>query len=1102
MKKGAAAILFVSVASLSTASAKSPAAKPGPGVEVVSSRIQPPLQFNRLSIEEGLPQQHVTALAQDRAGFMWIGSQDGLTRYDGRRFRNYRHDRGSPSSLAANYITALDVAADGKIWVGTGEAGLSVYDPETDAFTSFKHAEADPSSLSADGVTTLHRDRSGVLWIGTGAGTLDRLQPGTTKFEHVLQEAEGSAEITSIASDAHGKLFVGTKGSGLLEVTLADNKVQAHKHQAKDPKSLAADEVTALALGKDGTLWVGTYESGLDRFDPKTGTFEHYKSDEESWPTLTDNRVNTLLVDASGTIWVGTHVGVSALDPKTGQVVRYRLDPKSEVETESFPDYVTALHQDTGAVIWIGTLANGIRKFHESQARLRYYRGGRAKNQPDMIAEAPDGKVWGGTYTSGLYEYDFQKQLLNTYLALGAEGDPDRVELGSVWITSIFVDSSNTVWFGRDALGLVKFSPKSRAHRVYRAEKEGDGGPSASRILRIVPAKDGSLWLATWGGGVNRFDPVKEKFTGFRYDEYVEESLGSDFVYTLLPDRAEKDVIWVGTAQGGLNRLEVSTGSVKRFQHDPDDPRTIGHNTVLSMLQDDSGVLWLGTDGGGLSRFDPKSGVFERFTANDGLTSEVIYGVVMDDKGLIWLATNGGGLVRFDPKAKKVVATYDKADGLQSNEFSQSGYGRLKDGTLFFSGPNGVNLFHPDRLLTDDYPPPVAFTSLEVFDEERALPKPIWTTPDVELSYKDSVVTFQFAALSYAATNKNRFEYTLEGFLDQWLTSDDGSVTFTKLDGGDYVLKVRAINRNGVKSTKEAQLEIHVDPPPWKSWWAYGIYGLLGISAVTGSPLLYARRQRKRLEEIERKHRLEAVERDLEISGAVQTGFLPRNNLVETSEIRIVGFYRAADKCSGDWWWVEEPPGKYLIIVGDVTGHGAGPAMLTASVATAFRTQSTLGEIPLDDRISRLSEQVLFTAQGQHCMTMSALEIRPATGEFVLISAGGMPLMRVAPEKKPRTSPVQGTPLGTEPFSAGQIKGKLAPNERLLLFTDGIPESKKPNGRFVGLRGLQDIFGATIEMPIDQAAKYILDECERITQKRPQDDDWTFVLIEYLGSRA
>lgn len=1072
------------VATAAPAPAPAPAVVPAAGAEKTVQRLVPPFGCDRITIAEGLPNPNVRRILQDTRGFMWFGTADGVARYDGHKMRVYRANEDDPKSISSGYITALELDPSGKIWVGTTE-GANLYDPDTDQFTRFARGKGGPGT---EGVAAIARDPKDRVWLAMSGGGLSRFDPATGSFTEFATKPL-DVPITAIHADKAGNLWLGTATEGVLRWNPDTNAATSFK----DELDLGAVAVNAILAASSGKVWIGTEGDGLFELDPASRKLTRHEHSATSPSTISTDYVSVLFEDKSRALWIGTPNGLNRMDA-AGRIVRYMHDPKDPKDPTklAFPT-VESIYQDAGGVMWLGGFTVGLCKFDEARHRFGHYR---TQSQVKGLAEDGDGTLWVGTY-NGLYKYEWPAQRVTTYHNLGRNlSDEDPVSLESVWISTLHRDRRGTLWMGIHRNGLVAFDPKTESYRRYVPDPEKPSSIPTDIIFDIWEDERGMLWLATWGSGLLRFDPQLETFTAFTTNEAGDDpnSLTSNHIYNIYVDPTEKNVLWLGAGKGGLIRFSTTAGTAKSYRYRADDPTSLSSDDVLSIYRDPSGSIWVGTFGGGLNRLDLASGKAQRFTANNsGLTNNIIHGILPDPDGKLWLSTNGAGLVHFDPKTGKFLA-YDTSDGVQDVEFSQSSYLLSKSGKLIFGGFGGFNAFLPKEIARDPYVPPVVMTGFKVFNQEINLDRPIWTLPPLEVSYSDSF-ELQFAALAFAAPQKNRFAYKLEGFDDDFIETDRPFATYTKLDGGNYTLRVRAANRHGAWNETGIALKLKVTPPLWRTWPAYGVYVLLLAAAA----YLVIRLQRARVQRAEREGRLAVVERDLELTGAVQTGFLPEHNEIHTQHLQLFGFYRPADACSGDWWWYEPlPGGRHLILVGDVTGHGPGPAMVTAAVATAFRVLIEDGLDNVQFGLERLNREVLRVAKGKYHMTMAAIELYDDTGEWVFYSAGAPPMLSLNQNGKHKVHFCPGSPLGTETgFETGRVEGRLGPSERLLLYTDGIPEIILPNGNVMGMRRFAQQYELTRGQRLRDAAASILLHADQIRGNEPQTDDWTFAMIEW-----
>ncbi len=1045
---------------------------PEADVEVVP--MPAPLSVHRVD-SRGLPQATVQAIVQDTTGFMWLGTESGLARYDGHRMIAYRADPGDPKKLSSGWIDGLAAIDGGRVLVATPE-GLNVYDPDTDEFTRFRHDPAQASSMSSDGVAAVFRDRKGRAWLGMREGGLNRFDPAAGTFEHYLKPPL-DAPVTAIAEDSHGDLWLGTPNGQVLRFDPATGAATGIPLQGADADGELT--VNAIAVDAGDLLWVGT-DAGLFSYAPATKKLASYESDPNKPTSLSHPTVTALLIDKGANLWVATQNGLNHYDREKNSFLQHHHEPENQASLP-YP-WLRALYQDREGIIWVGT--KGVALFDELRQRIRTYRA--RGFSPLRITETRDGALWVGTVHGGLFRFDRAEGRMTVYNVLRHPRSGEELSLREDLVVEVFEGKDGVLWLGLGQGGLVRFHPQSGEFKQFLYE----GKPMW--INGILEHPNGEMWLSSWGTGLLKFDPKRGEFIAIYNSD--NSGLTSDHLYEARLDVKDPSLLWIGTGQGGLLRVNLNDNmNVTSFLHDRKNPKSLSHNDVQSMYQAPSGELWAATYGGGLNRLaNPSTGEFERFTVqNSGLTHNDIFGIIPDNAGKLWISTNGGGLVQFDP-AKKTFTRWSVEDGLQSDEFVQGAFGRSAKGELYFGGLGGVSAFFPEQLVRSSYVAPVVIDGLEIFNQQIRRQHPMRGLPGgIEISYDDSF-QFNFAALSYGAPDQNRYAYKLEGFDDDWIESSNPFAAYTKLGGGDYVFRVRAANRHGVWNEQGTSISFEVDPIFWLSWKAYILYAVI----VIGLALAVVTYYRARIRRLEQATRLHAVERDLELTGAVQAGFLPPQNHVQAGDFKLFGFYRPMESTSGDWWWYESfEDGKLFVLVGDVTGHGPGPAMVTAAVATALRVTSGTGVYDTPQKLEVLNQEVLRVGNHKYQMTAVAVELDPRTLRFEIYSAGGPPLMRLDSAGNPRTIPCKGTPLGTIDFRAGHAEGQFGSTDRFMLYSDGILEVDVGGGRLLGNRRFAQIFQQTREMPLDQAAANIVQSADRL-RAGPQQDDWTFALVE------
>ena len=836
-----------------------------------------PIRFRRLSLEEGLSQTTVNSILQDRRGFLWIATEDGLNRYDGYEFTVYKNEPDDTSSLPADSVWSIAEDAQGDLWVATEGGGVARWDHRSDRFVRYP-AAAEAGVALARAVLV---DDAGVVWIGTRKAGLVRLEPRdgkVTAFRHRDGDDASLVDdaVFAIATAQDGALWVGTdKGVDRL-----DPKSGRFTHLGRSAESAALADARVRALHEDshGLLWIGTY-AGLGRLDPKSGAVEVFRNAPDNPHSLPHDRVRALLEDDGGRLWVGTSGGLALLDQRTGSFQSYRnerADPGSLSD-----DDVLALFQDRGGVLWVGTRSGGLNRWHPDAWSFGHYapgEGGLADGTVTSFAQSNGNTsngntLWIGTLGGGLHRLDRTSGAMQYFRNAPA----DAKSLSSDRVSALLVDRTGTLWVGTLDRGLNRLGPDGHTFRVYLSDPADPRSLGADGVTTLFEDGGGTLWIGTFGGGLHRYEPATDSFTRFAADPAVETSLSSPRVTCITEDAFGG--LWVGTDGGGLDRFDRKSGHFRRFRYRVNEPGSAVADTVFALHAERNGVLWVGTRGAGLFRLQldrdaPDKAQIRRFTRRDGLPNDVIYGIEPDDEGRLWLSTNNG-LAVLDPRDGK-VRTWEVSHGLQSNEFTFGAHYRGDDGELYFGGINGFNAFQPHRVRQSEVQPPLQITRILKLNRPATGIGPSWSLGELDLGYRDDVVTFELAALDFAAPERNRYAYRLEGFDAGWVElGPHRRVTYTDLDAGTYVFQARAANRDGVWSQQPVSLTVHVAPAPWLSWWAYAAYATLAGLAIFG---LVRVQRRKLAQEEAYSHRLEEEVRERTEELALRNTDLERLN--------------------------------------------------------------------------------------------------------------------------------------------------------------------------------------------------------------------------------
>ncbi len=810
-----------------------------------------PMRFDHLTLDDGLSQSNVLTVLQDSDGFMWFGTEDGLNRYNGYEFEYFRRERGNPNALASDFIFDIQEDRHGNLWVATNGGGLSMLDRKSGAVKTYRHDGDDLNSISGNMLRRLHIDEQGIIWIATRGAGLNRFDPAKEVFTHfaIGRNNDGSfGTIFALHPAGDSALWIGGD-HGLSRLDTAKNTFETFPADTASATSLGNFSVRAIEVDSSGRVWLGSFGGGLSRLDPESGRFEHFRHAADDPATITSDRVSTIFEDSDGRLWVGTTDGLSLINKTTGAAVRYTTD---RTDATSLGDNdITSIYQDRGGLLWIGTKWRGLNKWNprswlyglEPAKTLT----ADSKSQPNVMAFTEDGAgtLWVGTIGEGLSAINRETGKV-THYRKDADG---ALRIDDNNVMSLMTDSSGRVWAGTMSQGITRLDPISGERTTFRHDPADPQSLSANGIMTMVEDSKGRIWVGTFGGGISRLNPDTGKFTRFSADPASPASLHSDRVTTMAEDPAGN--MWIGTDGGGLSLYVAETGRFHTYRHDPEDVRTLAADTVYSINIDASGTVWIGTQGGGLDRVvgdagEPEKIYFNNTSQQDGLANDVIYGVQFDDAGRIWMSTNYG-ISRFDPESGKIKNLHRK-DGLQSEEFNFGAHYRTASGELFFGGHNGYNAFNPDDVKPNKVVPLIALTGFFMSGDRARSDLPMDETETVEISWKDDVVAFEFAVMDYAAPEYNQYMYKLEGFDKDWIElGNRRRATYTDLDDGRYLLRVKAANSEGVWNEAGFTLPISVRPAPWDTWWAY--LGYLALAINLGAMLWFGHQRKIRREE-------------------------------------------------------------------------------------------------------------------------------------------------------------------------------------------------------------------------------------------------------------
>jgi len=821
---------------------------------VAQAASPPRLRLEHLTVEEGLSHNWVQSIVKDSRGFIWLGTQDGLNRYDAGSFTTFQKDPSRPDSLPFSSVRTIVEDSRGRLWIGNnfGGGGLARYDRGTDRFRAFP-PDGSRKAPSGRFVRAIVEDARGRVWIATDRG-LDAYDPGTDLFTVYSHDAGdphtiSSDSVFSLVEDHQGHIWVGTN-AGLDHLDPRSGRVERWPTRPDDLHDISHFEIWDLLEESDGTIWVATLGGGLHHLDPATGRETRYLPDPRDARSLSSDRVRCLASDGGGRLFVGTeNGGLNILDTATGQFRRHVTDLDDPTSLSSMSIY--ALLLDDQGILWIGTFNGGLNilsPLGERFALIKARSGGLSDPHVSAVLEDYRGELWIGTDGGGLNRLDRRTGHFTHY-----RHDPrDPTSLGSDAILALYEDEAHDLWVGGWDAGLARFDRARQ--RFIRFQHPATNVATARRnnVLGIRALSSGELAIASYGG-VDLFDRKTAAFTpiGARYP-----GAGEGPFYAVAEDA--EGSLWL-SGEDRVERIDRRSGALTRFQHDPNDPQSLGLGRAWALLVDSRDNVWVGTEGG-LNVFAAGTRRPRRFTAADGLPDDAVSGILEDDEGSLWLATNRGLAKLVDGVRlpdRPGLLTFSRHDGLQGSEFRYGTAYRSHSGEMFFGGQRGLNAFFPEAIRENPTPPRVVLTGLRIFgrramvgQEGSPLARPLADTPELRLHHRQSMITIEFAALNYLLPQKNQYAYKLEGLDPGWIAAGtQRSATYTNLPPGDYVFRVRGSNNDGVWNEKGASLRIRVSPPFWRARWF-----LLLVAGLLGAGLAAVYRWRVRGIEAQRQH--------------------------------------------------------------------------------------------------------------------------------------------------------------------------------------------------------------------------------------------------------
>jgi PAS domain S-box-containing protein len=805
------------------------------------------LRFTQFTVEDGLTQNSASSIVQDQYGFIWIGGESGLNRYDGHDFRTFTHVPGDPNSLPNNNIRALEVDREGYLWIGTAGGGLARYDHRTENFSRFTTDPGHPDSLNHDRIWDFLPMPDGKMWIATRGGGINIYDPNTGKFSHIQHDPNDVNSLSddrtlSLFQDSRGFIWIGTENGGLNKYNPRTRSFRAYRNKPGDPTSISSNGVLPVAEDRDGMLWVGTIYAGLNHFNPRTGLFVRYAHDPQDPGSISHEFPRSLAIDSQGTLWVSSYSkGLDRYNRETKTFENFGADQPDDNYLPA--NLILSMYEDRSGLLWIGTSQVGVlninlypKSFH-SLTKGDISSGGLEHQFISTVYRDSRNDLWVGT-GAGLHQFVDLDSIPNVYTRNDfGEG---RINDDVVW--TIIESRNGLYWVGTQG-GLSTFDPETKIFSIFPPDSLESNITSAWIVRDLYQDTRDNIWIATETNGLFLFNQKESTISELKFHEEEQEAEIRAAIYNIL--ESSDGNLWLATREG-IIVLDLQTLEWTRMRSS--DRTGLLSDYFLCLHETADSTIWAGSYGGGLSRYHRETSTFTTYSEADGLPDNTINSILEDNSGQIWISSNRG-LSLFDPHSE-MFRSFTRSDGLASLEFNAGVSHQDYDGTMFFGGHSGLAYFHPDSIDIETKPPQVVLTDLLILNERVnvnqeveghiPLPKAIISLEEITLTHRHRVLSFGYTVLNMISPEKCEYSYKMHGFDDRW--NDVGTrrlATYTNVPPGTYEFQIRASNSDGTWNNEGARIKLHILPPFWMTWW----FRIVTVLIVVGGTIAIYRTQ-------------------------------------------------------------------------------------------------------------------------------------------------------------------------------------------------------------------------------------------------------------------
>jgi ligand-binding sensor domain-containing protein/signal transduction histidine kinase/CheY-like chemotaxis protein len=833
-------------------------------------------RVKKYGIKDGLSQAVVNSISQDNQGLMWFATEDGLNRFDGYSFKNYKNDPDNPKTLADNFIQNIFRDSEGSFWVSSRK-GLHHFDESREQFTLYQHAVTGQEVTSPQNdVSFITEGRAGNLWVawyGAGFASFDKKTKIFTPYNPRNLKGLSSTQTIVLHEDKFGWLWVGTQNGGLNVYRVTNGKVVERNELLSNTDAIPSSNIRCFAEDASGNIWIGT-SSGLVVYKRQANQFHTF-----DFKTLAGQHGNifSLLIDHQENLWVGMQgVGLFLLDLR--QFVDRPLEQAAFRHIEVLRDYdisrctVQSLYEDKDGNLWLGTFGEGIymkssaeERFTKIQTR-QFFKTASNVVQYHAVTYDENGFLWLGTEGNGIYKSKLNGEVVHHYTA-----DGRATSLTDNSVQCALRDRSNNLWFGTYSKGIFRYDAHhdSFVNYTYKGQHTGSG---ANDVRALFEDAGGNIWVGTNRGGLCQIDKNAQTYGN---PPGINSILMDGDIRAIEEGRHGK--FWIGLYGDALYEFDARSKKASQLFYATEKTSGLTSNVVFALRNDHHDKLWIGTGGGGLYAYDYKTKALTHYDEKAGLGNNTVYAILVDNSNSLWMGTNKG-LTKYE-QDKQRFTNFDANDGLQEGQFNvgAAAYNDIA-GYMCFGGTMGVNVFYPERVMRDLKEPEVLISAFELFnkpievneknDSEFVLDQVISQTQHITLSHDQSVFTFEFVGLNYSYPEKNQYAYMLEGLDDDWnYVGHQRSATYRYLPAGDYTFKVKASNEDNTWGDHYASIDITVLPPFYRTWWAYSFYFAMSL-AIGGTVFMIRRKQdrlkkRLKIEKAQRKRERQRVREKL-----------------------------------------------------------------------------------------------------------------------------------------------------------------------------------------------------------------------------------------------